>query len=158
MAAPGPFIVPNKAKLNLVNATNLLGANPANFYMALVGPGWNPDNSDTGNEVFGDVGANEIAAGNGYVAGGQNLTGVALSLANGTVKFTANTASWTGTGAGFPAWRRAVIYYKGTLNGKVNPILAHVLGDSMPADVPATTPANSPLTITPNAAGVLALT
>lgn len=153
----GAFVVPNKAKLNFFNATNLLGANPANFKMALVSSAWTPDNSDTGNEVWGDVSANEIAAGNGYTAGGATLTGVALSESGGSVKFTCAPPSWTATGAGFPAWRRGVVYYSGTLNGKVNPIVGHFLGDAAPADVPATTVSNSPLTITPNAAGLLAV-
>jgi hypothetical protein len=47
-----------------------------------------------------------------------------------------------------------VLYYLGTLNGKVNPIVAHALGDSTPADVPLTTAGNT-ITITPNASGIL---
>lgn len=153
--AAGAFIIPNKAKLNLLNATNLLGANAANFKLALVGSGWTPDNSDTGNEVWGDVSANEIANGNGYTTGGLALTGVTLTQAGGTAKFTSSAAQWTASGAGIPAWRRGVVYYSGTLNGKVNPVVGHFLGDATPADVPLTTAGNS-LIITPNAAGILA--
>lgn len=150
----GAIIIPNKAKLNLFSATNLLGANAANFKLALVGSAWTPDNSDTGNEVWGDASANEIAAGNGYTAGGIALTGVTLTQTGGTVKFTSSAAQWTATGSGIPAWRRGVIYYSGTLNGKVNPLVGHFLGDSTPADIPATTAPNT-LTVTPNAAGLL---
>lgn len=153
--AAGAIIIPNKAKLNLLNATNLLGANAANFKLALITSGWTPDNSDTGNEVFADASGNEIAAGNGYAAGGIALTGVTLTQAGGTVKFTSNAAQWTASGGSIPAWRRGVVYYNGTLNGKVNPIVGHFLGDASPADVPATT-ANNTLTVTPNAAGLLA--
>jgi hypothetical protein len=155
--ASGAFIIPNKAKLNLFNATNLLGANSANWKLALVSSAWTPDNSDTGNEVWGDVSANEIANGNGYSTGGIALTSVALSLASGVVKFTSAAAQWTASGTGIPAWRRGVIYYSGTLNSKVNPLLAHFLGDSTPADIPLTTSGN-PLTITMNASGIISAT
>lgn len=147
--------MPNKARLNFFNATDLLGANTANFKLALVTSAWTPDNSDTGNELWGDVSANEIAAGNGYSAGGIALTGVALSQAGGAVKFTSSAAQWTATGGNIPAWRRGVIYYLGTLNGKVNPLVGHFLGDSTPADIPATTTGNT-LTMTPNASGLIA--
>lgn len=154
--ASGPIIVPNKAKLNLVNATALLSAPAANWRLALVTSAWTPDNTDTGNEVWADISANEIAAGNGYGAGGIALTGAALSLSGGTIKFTAAAAVWTASGGSIAAWRRGVLYYLGTLNGKVNPVLGHFLGDSTPADVPATTSGNT-LTVTPNAAGFIAL-
>ena len=153
----GTIVVPNKAKLNLVSATNLLGANAANFKLALVTSAWTPNDGDAGNEVWSDVSANEIAAGNGYTAGGIALTGVALTQTGGTVKFTCNAAQWTASGSGIPAWRRGVIYYAGTLNGKVNPLVGHFLGDSTPADVPATTAPNT-LTFTPNASGILTVT
>lgn len=152
--AAGPIVVPNKAKLNLFNATNLLGANAANFKLALVTSAWAPDSSDTGNEVWGDASANEIAAGGGYTAGGVALTGVSLAQTGGTVKFTSGAAQWTATGSGIAAWRRGVIYYAGTLNGKVNPIVGHFLGDATPADIPATAAPNT-LTVTPNAAGLI---
>jgi hypothetical protein len=151
--AAGAIIIPNKAKLNFFNATGLLGANAANFKLALVSSAWTPDNSDTGNEVFADV-TNELATGGGYTAGGIALTGVALSQTGGTVKFTCAAAQWTASGSGIPAWRRGVIYYSGTLNGKVNPIVGHFLGDSTPADIPLTTAPNT-LTVTPNASGLL---
>jgi hypothetical protein len=155
--ASGPFVIPNKAKLNCFNATNLLGANTANFKLALVTSALAPNDGDAGNEVWGDVSANEIAAGNGYTAGGVALAGVALSLAAGVVKFSASPASWTAAGGSIPAWRRGYVYYNGTLNGKVNPIVGHFLGDSTPADVPATT-AGNPLTVTFHANGIVSAT
>lgn len=155
--AAGAIVVPNKAFLNLFNATNLLGANAANFYLALIGSGWAPDNSDTGNEVYGDASANEIASGGGYSTGGIALPNVALSLSAGSIKFTSGSAQWTATGSGIAAWRRGLIYYNGTLNGKVKPIVGHFLGDTTPADIPATAAPNT-LTVTPNAAGLLAAT
>lgn len=154
MPTSGAVIVPNKARLNLFNATNLLAANTANFRLALVTSSWTPDPGDTGHEVWADASANEIAAGNGYSAGGIALTGVALTQAAGTVKFTSAAAVWTASGGNIPAWRRGVIYYLGTLNGKVNPIVGYFLGDATNIDVPATTPPNT-LTFTPNAAGIV---
>lgn len=71
------------------------------------------------------------------------------------IKWTWSTPSvWTASGSGIPAWRRAVLYYLGTLNSKVNPILAHMLGDSTGIDVPLTTSGNT-ITITPDAAGII---
>lgn len=154
--AAGALIIPNKAKLNMFSATDLL--NPANtFKLALVTSAWTPDNGDTGNEVWGDVSANEITAGNGYAAGGLALTGVALTQASGTVKFTSSAATWTASSGSIPVWRRGVVYAVGTFNGKVNPIVGHFLGDSTPADIPATTVGNT-LTVTPNASGLISAT
>lgn len=159
--ASGPVIIPNKPKLNLFNATALLSANPANWRLALVTAAWTPDNGDTGNEVWADVSANEIASGNGYPAGGVALSSVALTMTSGTVKFTSAAAVLTASGGGIAAWRRGVIYYLGTLNGKVNPLLGHFLGDATggaggtPQDVPTTTNGTT-LTITPNASGLVA--
>jgi hypothetical protein len=152
--ASGAYVVPDKAKLNFVNATNLIGANAANFKMALLTSSYTPANST--DEVFADVSANEIANGNGYTSGGVALTGVALTQTSGTVKFTSNPATWTASVGSIPAWRRAVIYYSGTLNSKVNPIVAHFLGDTTPADIPATTSGNT-LTVTQNASGILTI-
>lgn len=152
--ATGVIIIPNKAKLNFFNATNLLGANAANFKLALVTSAWVPDNSDAGHEVFADFSANLLPTGGGYVTGGIALTNVTLSMAAGVVKFTCDPAQWTASGGGIPAWRRGVIYYAGTLNGKVSPIVGHFLGDATPTDIPLTTAPNT-LTVTPNAAGLI---
>lgn len=152
--AAGAFIFPDLAKLNISSATNLL--NPANtFKLALVSSAWTPNN--TTNEVWADVSANEIAAGFGYTAGGGTLANDALTQTAGVVKFTSDAFVWTAAGGSIPAWRRGVVYASGTLNGKVNPIVGHFLGDSTPADIPATTTGNT-LTVTPNASGILSYT
>lgn len=154
--AAGAFVIPDLSKLNFFSATNLLGANTANFKAALVSSAWTPVNST--DELWAVASGSEIANGNGYTTGGVALTGVALTQTAGVVKFTSAAASWTATGAGFPAWRRVVVYYVGTLNGKVNPIVGHALGDATPADIPATTTSNSPLTVTPSASGIISAT
>lgn len=153
--AAGAFIFPAKAKLNFFNGTNLLNANAANFRLALVTSSYTPSDGDSGHEVWADASANEIAAGNGYSAGGIALTSVSLALnGSGGVKFTAAASVWTASGGSIPAWLRGVVYYLGTLNSKVNPLVGHFLGDSTPADIPATTAGNT-LTVTPNASGIL---
>ncbi|MGO4479987.1 hypothetical protein AB4Z32_27550, partial [Massilia sp. 2TAF26] len=124
--AAGVFIIPDKAKLNIANATAILSLNTANFRAALVSSAWTPANST--DEVWADVSANEIANGNGYSTGGGALTGVTLNQSGGTVKFTCSNFIWTASGGSIPAWRRLVLYYLGTVNGKVNPLLAHALG------------------------------
>lgn len=151
--AAGAFVVPDKAKLNFFSATNLLGANAANFKMSLHSSTWTPANST--DEVFADA-TGELATANGYTAGGIALTGVSLTQTSGTVKFTCSTPTWSAVGGSIPAWRRGVIYYNGTLNGKVNPIVAHFLGDATPADIPATLDGNS-LSVIPHANGILSV-
>ena len=151
--AAGAFIFPDKAKLNFFSATDLL--NSANtFKLALVSSAWTPANRT--DEVWADVSANEVSATAGYTAGGVTLSSVALTQTSGVVKFTSAAATWTSAGS-FPAWRRGVVYASGTLNGKVNPIVGHFLGDSTPADVPITTSGNT-LTVTPNASGIVSAT
>ena len=153
--AAGAFTFPQLTKLNFFNATNLLNGTTTNFRIALVSSAWTPVPST--NEVWADVSANEIANGNGYTTGGGTLTGVTLSQTAGTVKFTSSAFVWTASGGSIPAWRYGVVYYSGTLNSKVNPLVGYFLGDSTPADVPATTSGNT-LTITPNASGILSAT
>lgn len=149
----GPFIFPDKAKLNFFSATDLL--NPANtFKLSLHTSAWAPAPST--NEVFADV-TNELATANGYTAGGITLANDALTQTAGVVKFTADAAVWTAAGGSIPAWRYGVVRASGTLNGKVDPIVGYFLGDSTPADVPATTTGNT-LTVTPNASGIMSAT
>lgn len=152
--AAGAFIFPDKAKLNFFSATGLLGANAANFKLALIASTWVP--AVATDEVFADV-TGELATANGYTAGGGALTGVVLSQTAGVVKFTASAFVWTAAGGSIAAWRRGVVYYLGTLNGKINPIVGHFLGDVTPADIPATTVGNT-LTVTPSASGILSAT
>jgi len=155
MAAPGPFVIGNLPKLNLFNATGLLNATAANFRLALVTSAWTPNTAT--DELWAVASGSEIANGNGYTTGGINPPSAALSQTSGVVKFTSSSAVWTASGTGIPAWRYGVLYYLGTLNSKVNPLIAYFLGDATPADVPLTTAGNT-LTFTPNASGILTAT
>jgi len=151
--AAGAFIFPDKAKLNMFEgATALMKTGSANYRLALVTSSWTPAPST--DEVWADVSANEIAAANGYSAGGGALASVVLNQTAGTVKFTSAAFVWTASGGSIAAWRRGVVYYLGTLNSKVNPIVGYFLGDATPADIAATTTGNT-LTVTPNASGIM---
>lgn len=153
--ASGAWVVPDLAKLNLVNATDILAASAANFRVALVSSAWTPVNST--DELWSVASGSEIANGNGYTTGGLVPPSAALTQSAGVVKFTSSPVVWTASVGSIPAWRRAVLYYLGTLNSKVNPIVGHFLGDSTPADIPATTAGNT-LTITMNASGIITIT
>lgn len=153
--AAGAFVFSNKAKLNMLEgATALLKNGSSNYRLALVTSSWTP--APTTDEVWADLSANEIATAGqtAYAAGGATLTSVTLAQTSGTVKFTSAAQVWTADGTGIPAWRYGVVYYLGTLNSKVNPIVGYFLGDATPADVPLTTATNT-LTVTPNASGIL---
>src|SRR5688572_319772 len=115
--AAGAWVVPDKARLNLVNATDLLAA--ATFKITLHTSAWTP--SQENDEVFADD-TNELSTGNGSTAGGITLSSVTLTQTSGTVKFDCADPVWTASGGSIPAWRRAVIRAVGTINGKVDPI------------------------------------
>ncbi len=152
--AAGAFIFPDKAKLNFLEGATGALKNAGSYKLALIASGWTPANST--DEVFADV-TSELSTANGYTAGGIALTSVTLTQTAGVVKFTSAAAVWTAAGGSIAAWRRGVVYFVGTLNGKVNPIVGHFLGDATPADIPATTVGNT-LTVTPNASGILSAT
>lgn len=145
--AAGPFIIPDKAVLNI--ALGLLNA--ANtFKLSYHTSAWAPNPATL--EVFADVGG-EIAAGGGYASGGITLANDALSISGSTVKFSSDPAELTATGGPIAAWRYGVVRAVGTIGGKVDPVVGYFLGDSTGIDVPATTVGNK-LTFTPNAAGI----
>jgi hypothetical protein len=150
--AAGAFVFPYKSRLNFASATNLLAANTSNFKLALILSTWTP--VDATDEVWADVSAHEIPAGNGYTGGGASLSGVSLTQSSGIVTFTHSSVTWTASGGYIPAWRRGLIYYNGTLNSLVKPILGHFLANSAPADALATADTKQ-LVITPHANGVL---
>lgn len=150
--AAGQFIILDKALLNAVGAANLI--NPARtFKWTLHAAAMAPD-PDT-MEVFADF-TSELAAGNGYTAGGIVLANPALSITAGVVKLTTDSAEFTATGGNIPAWRYGVIRVVGTFDGKVDPVLGYYLGDGTNVDVPATTVGNK-IRFTPHASGLFTL-
>lgn len=60
--------------------------------------------------VFADVSAEEIAAGNGYAANGEALTGVTWITTGNDVKMDANDVVWTAGPAAMATSRFAVLY------------------------------------------------
>jgi hypothetical protein len=150
--AAGPFIFPNKSKLNFFNATKLLDATNNTYKLALVTSGWTPNNGDAGNELWGDVSTYQVALGSqtAYADGGATVTGDSTALGgsnNVSFTFTGPSPTWTADGTGIPAWKYGVLYASGTLNGKLNPIVGHFLGDSGGANIAITTSGNT-LTVT----------
>ena len=154
--ASGPFVFSQLTKLNMFEgATGLLKTGSALYRLVLVTNSWVP--APTTDELYSVIGANELATGFGYTSGGGTLTSVALTQSAGVVKFTSAAFVWTASAGSIPLWRYGVIYYLGTLNSKLNPLVGYFLGDSTPADVPATTSGNT-LTVTPNASGIMSAT
>lgn len=122
--------------------------------MALVSSAWTPNATATGNSLWADVSANEIANGQGYTTGGNTLTGLAATVTAGNDGFylAGTVPAWTATGTGIPAHRYYVMYVSGTVWGKVNPLIGYFVGDVTPADIPLTSSGNT-LTITTPAPG-----
>lgn len=150
----GPIIIPNKSVLLFLDATNIL-SHTTNFKMGLLSGLWTPDITTI--EVWGDISAYEIANGNGYTTGGVALTSVALTRSGGTVKFTCDPAVWTASGGSIPSWRWGAVYYNGTLNGKVSPLVGYFAGEASgsPVGDVASTSSGNALTVTPNASGLI---
>lgn len=123
--------------------------------IALVTSGYSP-NQDT-NDKWGDVSANEIANGNGYTTGGYTLLSPVLTEISKGYKFSSANPAWTASVGNIPAWRYAVLYISGTVEGITNPLLGYFVGDATPADVPATSAGNT-LTINCPASGWFTLT
>lgn len=146
--ASGTFTLFSKNKDD-IRINDIVGAT---VKIALVSSAWTPDSSVTGNSVWADMSANEIAAGNGYTAGGAALASMVATAISGGYKFSSASPSWSASGGNIPAWRYAVIYVVGTLWGMTNPVIGYFVGDSTPADIPATTSGNS-LTINTPAGG-----
>lgn len=125
---------------NHLNAADLAGAT---IKLALVASTWTPDATVTGNSLWADVSANEVAATGGYTAGGVTLSAPTSTAITGGYKFSSGGLSITASGGSVPAHRYAVLYVSGTLWGLVNPLIGYALGDTTPADIPATTAGNT---------------
>lgn len=123
--------------------------------IALVGSGYTP-NQDTHDE-WADASASEIAGGTGYTAGGYTLLSPVLTEITKGYKFASANPSWTAAGGNIAAWRYAVLYISGTVEGMTNPLIGYFIGDDTPADVPATSTGNT-LTINCPASGWFTLT
>jgi len=151
--ASGAFTL-YRANLDDLRMQDLPGAT---VKIALVTSTYTPDASNTGDSLWADVSAQEIAGGNGYTMGGQALVFDAVAAVTNGFNYDSADPAWTASGGAIPAWRYAVMYVEGTLWGKINPLIGYFLGDNTPADVPATSD-GLPLDIAVNAAGWFDLT
>lgn len=141
----------NSVSLRITDATNLLLAT-GTFKVTLHTSASNA--ATASNSVYADL-TNELATGNGYTSGGLTLSGVAAStVTTNDFKWTASNAVWTASGGSIPAWRFAVIRRSDTVNSLVGPVIAVILGDTTPADIPATTDGNT-LTLTWDTTGII---
>ncbi len=151
MAAAGKWKLYDIAKKYLADGTFDLDA-PSSWKMALFTSASNADSLGTITK-YGDL-TGEVAQANGYTTGGVALTTASWTQSAGTATFTVSNAVWTASGGPITA-RFAVIYWNGTLNGVVNPVLCVCLLDATPADVTATD--GNTLTVQINASGVFTL-
>lgn len=92
---------------------------------------------DLANTVKADL-TNELAAGNGYTAGGIALTGKTLTQVSG-IQWKADADDVTFPFTGSVTFRYGVLYIVGTVNGLIDPLLAYILFDSTPADITTST-------------------
>lgn len=152
--AAGPVVLFRK-NLDRLSLVDLAGAT---VKLALVTSSQTMDSTNTGNSLWADMSANEIAAGANYTAGGWTLASLAVATITNGFKFSSASVSQAVSSGTVPAWRYAVIYVSGTLWGRVNPVIGYFLGDSTPADVPATTTSNTPLQLNCPATGWFGLT
>jgi len=95
---------------------------------------------------------NQVAAGAGYTAGGEALTGVTFSQTGGVATLDATDVVWTAAGGDITA--RYAVVYSDTATG--NDLIGYFLLDATPADVTATD--GNTLTIQWNASGILTIT
>lgn len=151
MAASGTFTLTQAARAWLMDGT--LDLDTATIKAALLTSAWTPNMATQ--SLWGDISANEVANGNGYTAGGNTMTGLAVSQTGGVGKFAGTVPSWTASGAGITC-RYAAFYAVGTFNGRVNPLIGYYILDSAPADV--VTASGNNLALNQPAAGWFTLT
>jgi hypothetical protein len=126
--------------------------NSNTFKLSLHTSSYTPN--QTNDDVFADVSASELSTANGYTNGGATLGSVTLTRSAGTVTFDAADVVWTASGGSIVA-RYAILRASGTLNGRVDPLVAYILLDTTPADVTTTT--GNTLTVQFNASGILTI-
>jgi hypothetical protein len=131
MAAAGPWVVYNDAKLN--GWKGLFNLPSDSFKVALFTSASVAISATVTPATYSSFAADahEVANGNGYTTGGVSAVSPTLTGggATGTITFDTADVSWTASGAGFTA-RAAVIY--DTTTGYA---IAYCLLDSTPADV-----------------------
>lgn len=120
MAAPGAWTLVNGAREDILSGTFTVGSG---YKVALV---TSTSNIGASSSAWSGV-TNEVAAANGYTAGGVSVT-LSQSGTTSVNVFFATNPSWTASGGSITA-RWAVLYKTGS------DVLAFSLLDSAPADV-----------------------
>lgn len=142
--AAGTFTVLNRAKLKMLTGVLDLDTHP--IKAALATQSWSPtaDYAGTSTDArYADLGAAEVANGNGYASGGVTVTAT-VSRSTGTVTFTTTSPTWNA--ATFSA--KYLVLYADNTN---DDIIGYMdLETGVPAGV---SPSNGTLTVNPNAGG-----
>ena len=120
MAAPGAWTLTNTTRQKILDGTFVVGSG---YKVALV---TSTSNIGAASTTYAGV-TNEVAAGNGYTAGGVSVTLSQTGTTSVNVFFASNP-SWTASGGSITA-RYAVLYKTGS------DVLCYSLLDSAPADV-----------------------
>ena len=120
MAAPGAWTLTNTTRQKILDGTFVVGSG---YKVALV---TSTSNIGAASTTYAGV-TNEVAAGNGYTAGGVSVTLSQTGTTSVNVYFSSNP-SWTASGGSITA-RYAVLYKTGS------DVLCYSLRDSAPADV-----------------------
>lgn len=96
----------------------------------------------------------EVANGNGYTTGGEDLDNVSWGQTGGVATLTADPVQWEASGGSIKA-KHAVIYRAGTEGAATDALLATCLLTTDPGEVEVTD--GNTLTITPGVAGIVTL-
>lgn len=141
----------NSWKRDIARAVDL--STPATLKLTLHTSSYTPSASTQ--SAYGDL-TNELTTANGYTNGGLALSSVAWNLSGSVATLSAANAQWTASGGSIAAHRYAVLRLSGTFNTIVDPLIAYILGDITPADIPATTSGNN-LTYAWSGSGILTI-
>jgi hypothetical protein len=120
------------------------------FKVALLANAYTPDLA--AHTVFADL-ANEVAAANGYAAGGGALANTSWTESGHTTTFDADDLDFTAAGGAIGPFRKIAIYLNSTVNTHVKPLLGYCVLDA--SDI--TISDGNTLTVRWNAAGILTL-
>jgi hypothetical protein len=124
---PSTTTIYNPLRKYLLNGTIDLDTDP--IYVALVA---NTYTVDAAHAAWADVSTHEVAAGDGYTAGGQLLL-------NPVSNFAAAVGSWITDNPVWPAltktFRYAVLYADVVRNSVTDPLICCILINNTPADI-----------------------
>jgi hypothetical protein len=106
---------------NQENGVTVVDFDTDTINVALITSAVAPD--EDSHQFFDDLNANEVS-GTNYVAGGETVTNMAVTLLAGTVTVGGDDVAWLQNAGGFNNARYAVVY-KDTGLASTSPIIAH---------------------------------